>query len=80
MLAECRHSPLVFGPGFCFLAFYIQQGRLCTVGADLGHELVRDKLVKGLGSEVMESVMLQSSFEGALAPQKVGSCGSSCLS
>ena len=27
------------------------------------HELVRDKLVKGLGSEVMESVMLQSSFE-----------------
>ena len=71
MLAECRHTPLVFGPGFCVLAFYIQQGRLCTVGADLGHELVRDKLVKGLGSEVMESVMLQSSFEGALAPQKV---------
>ena len=61
MLAECRHTPLVFGPGFCVLAFYIQQGRLCTVGADLGHELVRDKLVKGLGSEVMESVMLQSS-------------------
>ena len=75
MLAECRHTPLVFGPGFCVLAFYIQQGRLCTVGADLGHELVRDKLVKGLGSEV-----IQSSFEGALAPQKVGSCGSSCLS
>ena len=71
MLAECRHTPLVFGPGFCVLAFYIQQGRLCTVGADLAHELVRDKLVKVLGSEVMESVMLQSSFEGALAPQKV---------
>ena len=59
MLAECRHTPLVFGPCFCVLAFYIQQGRLCTVGADLGHELVRDKLVKGWGSEVMESVMLQ---------------------
>ena len=56
------------------------RGRLCTVGADLGHELVPDKLAKGLGSEVMESVILQSSFEGALAPQKVGSCGSSCLS
>ena len=80
MLAECRHAPLVFGPGFCVLAFYIQQGRLCTVGADLGHELIRDKLVKGLGSEVMESVMLHSSFEGALALQKVGSCGSPCLS
>ena len=33
--------------------------------------LFRDKLVKVLGSEVMKSVMLQSSFEGALAPQKV---------
>ena len=58
MLAESRHTPLVIGPGICVLAFYIQQGRLCTVGADPGHELVRDKLVKGLGSEVMESVML----------------------
>ena len=49
-------------------------------GADLGHELIRDKLVKGLGSEVMESVMLHSSFEGALALQKVGSCGSPLFS
>ena len=81
MLAECRHTPLVFGPGFCVLAFYIQQGRLCTVGADLGHELVRDKLVKVLGSEVMDSVMLQSSFEKpSLRRKSVGSCGSSCLS
>ena len=45
------------------------------------HELVRDKLVKGLGSEVMESVMLQSSFgEPSLRRKSVGSCGESCLS
>ena len=74
MLAECRHTPLVIGPGICVLAFYIQQGRLCTVGADLGHELVRDKLVKGLISEVMESVMLQSSFEAWLHLLLVFTC------
>ena len=43
-----EHQALVIGPGICVLAFCIQQGRLCTVGADLGHELVRDKLVRGL--------------------------------
>ena len=61
MLAECRCTPplakhaWVTGSDICVLAFYSQQGRLCTVGAELGHELVCDKLVKGL-SRTSETV------------------------